>query len=77
MMADLESNEKVRSVADVTMAVGKLKEMTGDPETAHGYEDWIYIAVLHAIANEYAENPREMAREALKADDIKFERWYA
>ncbi len=46
-----------------------------DPEGAHGTEDRLWAEVLEAIATG-AENPRELAQEALKSRDIEFPRWY-
>lgn len=47
-----------------------------DPEARHCEQDTVYIDVLQAIADG-ADNPRELAAEAVKIDDIDFPRWYA
>jgi hypothetical protein len=47
-----------------------------DFETAHCLEDGLYIDVLTAIADG-AANAQELAKEALKAAEMKHTRWYA
>lgn len=47
-----------------------------DPEARHCEQDTVYIDVLRAIADG-ADNPRDLAKEAVKIDDIDFVRWYA
>jgi hypothetical protein len=58
------------------VARGRAGGMGIDPEEAHGLEDALWSDVLRAIA-EGAENPRELAAEALTTEDIAFPRWYA
>ena len=43
---------------------------------AHAQQDQLWEDVLRAIAEE-ASNPAELARVALRANDIEFSRWYA
>jgi hypothetical protein len=47
-----------------------------DPEAAHLAEDRLYVEVLRAVAAD-VPNVREMAVEALRADESGGERWYA
>jgi hypothetical protein len=55
-------------------AIARVAERS--PELAHGRQDDLWLSVLQAIADG-AENPRELAAEAIKADDVNFPRWYA
>lgn len=47
-----------------------------DDESAHGYEDEMYVSVLEAVAAGHTQSAL-LAAEALKARDIDFCRWYA
>lgn len=60
----------------VEQMVAEVEKHKDDPEEAHMLEDALYVEVLHAIANG-AENAAELAREALKAEEVDFPRWYA
>lgn len=53
-----------------------IRKATRDPETAHQLEDSLYKGVLTMIAMG-TQNPSQLAKEALKAKDIEFHRWYA
>lgn len=64
----------VRNVADVTAWVEYIKKITWDDEAAHGSEDDLHQAVLGAIAEGTAADPKEMALEALKTGGIEFAR---
>lgn len=48
----------------------------GDNEVAHIREDGLYIDLLRSIADNECKNPAKCAKEALKAADINYERWY-
>lgn len=65
------------TLLDVKTDLNLLRELSGDDEAAHSFEDSLFITVLTAIANGAAENPQEMARLALTAQDVIFARWYA
>ena len=52
-----------------------LKEGINSDPIAHALEDVLYQDVLYAIADG-AANPKELAKEALKASKLKFSRWY-
>jgi hypothetical protein len=55
----------------------KVKEISrNDSEIAHSMEDNLYIEVLKAIAAG-VDNAQTLAKEALKAHDLTFERWHA
>lgn len=54
-----------------------IEQHANDPEAAHGFEDDLYIDVLRAIATGKCKDPQACAKEALKAIDIDFTRWYA
>jgi hypothetical protein len=62
----------VEDVRQFVEAIG----IGSDDEASHSTEDLMYRAVLRAIANG-AENPAELAAEALKASHIQYERWCA
>lgn len=65
---------------EINLRIEKIKRVLherSDNERAHLYEDQLYVDVLGAIADGECENPAEYAREALKADDINFARWYS
>lgn len=64
------------TLQDVKNNVLKIYEMKGDDEAAHGEEDRLYEDVLREMV---AGNPeaQEMAKEALKTQDINFSRWCA
>lgn len=53
-----------------------IEEMAYDDESAHGYEDALYIEVLEAVAAGHPESAL-LAAEALKARDMDFCRWCA
>ena len=65
------------TVKDVIERVQKIFDIRDDDEMAHIYEDNLYLDVLKAIAEEKCDNPAACAREAVKADEIKFSRWHA
>lgn len=64
------------NVDEIKKRVQKIREMSDDDESAHSAEDALYTSVLYAIANG-ADDPAELAREAIKAGDISFSRWCA
>jgi len=47
----------------------------GDYRMAHSVEDHTWVVALRIIARGECPNPSEIAREALKTEDIEFERW--
>jgi len=55
-------------------AVENIRELVRDNEKAHSLEDDLWEEVLNAIACG-ASNPQELAREALKTQEIEFNRW--
>lgn len=61
------------TVEEVERRVESIRLMSGDDETAHSEEDALRADVLFAIMNG-AENPGDLARAALKTDDIEFAR---
>ncbi len=61
---------------DVKNEVELIEELAHDNEAAHGKEDELHQAVLLAIADG-ADNPAELAREALKTTELGFARWCA
>lgn len=65
------------TIQDVIDAVEHIRRKRINAEEAHMMEDQLYIDVLEAIADGFAEDPKKMAAEALKAVEIDFPRHYA
>lgn len=53
-----------------------IKAHSNDPEAAHSLEDDLFVSTLLAIAKG-SDNPKELAKAALKSTKIKFPRWYS
>lgn len=64
----------VEMVRDVVEMIDRIKE---DGDIAHSMQDKMFAAVLHAVATDRADNPREVCAEALKALEIDFARYCA
>lgn len=64
-----------RKPQDVMNEVDKIKSIA-DPVAAHAAEDNLYYAVLLTIANGQGEDYQNMARQAIKSQNIKFDRGY-
>jgi len=63
--------------AEQVMArVREIARCANDPEMAHVKLDELLKDVLRQIASG-CPDPAGLAREALKADDLPFDRWYA
>ncbi len=62
---------------DVREWVGRIANQSHDDEAAHTLEDELREHVLRAIADGTCEDPKGCAEEALKSNNIKFERWCA
>lgn len=58
----------------VKTRVNHIKLNLHDNEACHGYEDNLWRSVLESIA-EGAKNPKELAIEALKTQELDFHRW--
>jgi hypothetical protein len=63
--------EEVRATVERIKTAGDR-----DPEMSHVDQDWLYVAILRAVA-EGRDNTRTMAREALEIEELGFRRWYA
>lgn len=59
----------------MTKRVKAIKELAHDDEAAHAAEDALYCDVLKAIANNTCEDPQSCAKEALRTNQINFDRW--
>jgi hypothetical protein len=57
--------------------VEEIRKAAHDPEAAHSLEDALYAEILAAIASGGCTRPEECAAEALKTQEIEFERWTA
>lgn len=54
-----------------------IDHVKDDPEEAHIVQDDLYLKVLEAIAGGKCDNPQKAAKEALKANNIDFPRWFS
>lgn len=66
------------------MTITEIKELLkeielnkDDNERAHYLEDDLYLDLLTSIADQTCDDPILCAKEAIKAADIDFNRWYA
>ncbi len=72
----------VMTLTDVQKKINAMKELIAerlrpDHEALHCLQDNLYQEILFAIGEDKAENPKEMAKLALTAEDLEFERWCA
>lgn len=65
------------TVEQVRVEVEKIRYVSHDDENAHSMEDDLHQYVLRAIAAGNCEDPAVCAAEALKTEEIKFQRWCA
>lgn len=65
------------TVAEIRERIRQIGEYArhDSNDEAHVDEDDLYLDTLRAIA-EGASNARELAREALRANGLPYERWY-
>lgn len=66
------SLDDVKQVVATIAAIGN-----SDCERAHGMEDTLYKDVLAVVAATAPEPWRSLAVEALRAQELDFDRWYA
>ncbi len=72
------SARKSLTLSDVGQRVNEIKEVSGDDEIAHSLEDALRRDVLSwAAINSVDATVRAIAAEALKTEQIEFERWCA
>jgi len=65
-------------VSDVEKDVAEIEAMKRDDEMAHSFEDALYEKVLIAIRDrEPGDDPADLAKAALKTQEIEFARWCA
>lgn len=65
------------NVEEIKARIREIEAAKEDNETAHVMESDLRHDVLRAIADGTALDPSRCAEEALKTDDVKFERWFA
>lgn len=65
------------SAQDVVAAVARIAEEKYDDESAHADEDSLYLAILRQVAADAPDPWKTLAAEALKTQEINFERWCA
>ncbi len=63
-------------VKRVEALVASIAASADDPERAHGAEDELYVDVLTVIASG-APDAAELAKAALVAHRLPFQRWYS
>ena len=64
------------TVEDVRSHLKAIRDHRHDPEGAHALEDTMRESVLLAIATGRCVDPKACAAEALKSNEIAFDRWY-
>lgn len=66
------------NIEQIKETIAQINEIKSDYEAAHSMEDELFQDVLRAIANfDDEDDPRELAREALKSLDLDFARYMA
>lgn len=68
-------------IQEIQLRIAEIKTSAGDYEAAHALEDKLYQDLLQYIADKGGIlspwHIRDLARAALKAKDIKFDRYTA
>lgn len=64
------------TIAEIKKWIEEIKQLGYDPEIAHSKEDDLFRDVLTAIAKD-PTHAQALAKEALKATKLDFERWKA
>lgn len=62
---------------DVTKTIDHISSISKDYEAAHIIEDELYRSVLEHIASGCCDNPQSWAKEALKTQYVRFDRWFS
>ncbi|WP_297952990.1 hypothetical protein [uncultured Lactobacillus sp.] len=70
-------NYKIKRVNEVKKWVDSIKDSRSDFEAAHVLEDELYLKILRGIADGTCEDPQQVAKEAIKTQDINFPRYCA
>lgn len=66
------------TVKDVIKRLNEIREAKDNPEDAHWMEDALWQDVLKAIAaGDCVDDPKDIARDALRSLDIEFRRWHS
>lgn len=68
---------KIKRVNEVKKQVDSIKDSRRDFEAAHVLEDELYLKILRGIAAGTCEDPQQVAKEAIKTQDINFPRYCA
>ena len=55
----------------------KILDFEGDNEVQHILEDDLYREFVEHISKTGTKEQKKLAKECLKTEDIKFERWYS
>jgi hypothetical protein len=67
----------IKTLEDVRAAVEAIRNSAEDAEGAHSAEDDLWEAVLRSIAADACPDPKAWAAEAMKTQEIDFQRWGA
>lgn len=70
-------NHKMNRVSEAKEWVNDIKDNRRDFEAAHVLEDELYLKVLRGIADGTCEDPQQVAKEAIKTQNISFPRYCA
>ncbi|WP_131501286.1 hypothetical protein [Lactobacillus crispatus] len=65
------------NVSEAKEWVNDIKDSRRDFEMAHCLEDELYLKILREIADGTCEDPQQVAKEAIKTQDINFPRYCA
>lgn len=68
-------NYKINRVSEAREWVNDIKDSSRDFEAAHIMEDELYLKILRGIADGTCENPQQVAKEAIKTQNISFPRY--
>ena len=70
-------NYKIKRVNEVKKWIDSIKDSRRDFEAAHVLEDELYLKILRGIADGTCEDPQQVAKEAIKTQNISFPRYCA
>lgn len=67
------------TVLDVKASLEEIESCSGDSEEAHFLERTLWFEVLTAISldSSIMSNARDLAKTALKSQEIEFSRWFS
>ena len=63
-------------INDIRTAVAEIEANKDDNEDAHISEDALFVNFVNHVASHASGELAEMAKEVLKAKEVKFRRWH-